>query len=465
MTSSATSENSKKTVRTLIFSHHIVPIEPANTVLENHAIAIANDGTILDLLPQAEATEKYLQSQTQQPQPELVQLNHHVLIPGLVNAHTHASMSLFRGKADDLPLMEWLQEHIWPAEGACVDAKFVRDGTQLAIAEMIRSGTTTFNEMYFFPEAVAEVAQETGMRVLLGLIMINNPTRWGEGPDEYFRKWQPLIERYKTNAADNDTPTVHLALAPHAPYSVADKPLQRICALSAEHNFPVHMHVHESAFEVADAEEHGGMRPLQRLHQLGLVNDKLAAVHMTQLTDEEISFLAERNANVVHCPESNMKLANGICPAQKLLDAGVNVALGTDGAASNNDLNLLGEMRTAALLAKLHTGDASALNDWKALEMATINGARALSLADKIGSIVPGKSADLTAIRLDELETAPLYDVVSHLVYAVSRNQVSDVWVEGKSLLRNRKLQTLNSQDLLEKAEKWREKILKNCGQ
>ncbi len=431
-------------VDTLIHARWIIPVEPEG-VLEHHCLAI-HAGRIVDLLPGDQAARRYQTAQT-------VHLNDHALIPGLVNAHTHAAMSLLRGLADDLPLMEWLNKHIWPAEGAWVSAEFVQDGTQLAIAEMLRSGTTCFNDMYFFPDATAKVASHCGMRASVGLIFIDFPSAWAGTPDEYLDKGLAVHDAYR------DHPLIKTAFAPHAPYSVSDAPLRKIATLAEELDIPINMHVHETADEIAHSLAHYQVRPLQRLRDLGLLSPRLLAVHMTQLTDTEITEFAATGAHVLHCPESNLKLASGFCPVDKLLKAGVNVALGTDGAASNNDLDMFGEMRTAALLAKAVSGDATSVPAATALRMATLNGARALDLDAEIGSLRPGKSADITAVYLSGIETQPLYDPLSQLVYAAGRDHVTDVWVAGQRLLNNRALTTLDETEILRKVQQWRARI------
>jgi len=433
-------------VDTLIHARWIVPVEPAQAVLDGHSVAI-RDGRILELLPTAQADERFQANDT-------IRLPNHVLIPGLINAHTHAAMSLFRGLADDLPLMEWLQNHVWPAEAKWVGAEFVRDGTQLAIAEMLKGGTTCFNDMYFFPEATAQAAREAGMRAVIGLILIDFPTAYARTPDEYIDKGLRLHDQLRHESL------ITTAFAPHAPYSVSDGPLARVLTVNSELNLPLHMHVHETAHEVDEALAKTGRRPLARLDALDLIDPALVAVHMTQLTDAEIARLAEVRANVVHCPESNLKLASGFCPVHKLLQAGVNVALGTDGAASNNDLDMLSEMRTAALLAKAVSGEATAVPAHTALAMATLNGARALGLETETGSLLPGKAADLAAIDLSALASQPVYDPVSQLVYTASREQVTDVWVAGRRLLANRALTTLDQAAILERARTWRDRVM-----
>jgi 5-methylthioadenosine/S-adenosylhomocysteine deaminase len=362
-------------------------------------------------------------------------------------------MSLMRGLADDLPLMTWLTEHIWPAEGQWVSPTFVRDGTRLAMAEMLRGGITCFNEMYFYPDEVARQAEHAGMRAVVGLIVIDFPTAWAQNVDEYLHKGLSVHDEIKGSSL------VTTALAPHGPYTVSDEPLQKVVMYAEELDIPIHMHVHETADEISQGEERHGKRPLARLTELGITSPRLLAVHMTQLTEEEIAEYASANGHVVHCPESNLKLASGFCPVQKLADAGINVALGTDGAASNNDLDMFGEMRTAALLAKAVAGDASALPAEKALSMATINGARALGLEAICGSLVAGKAADIVAVKMDDLESHPFYHAVSQLVYATGRDKVCDVWVAGRHLLKDRRLTTLDETAIMESARQWQEKI------
>ena len=381
--------NAKQPVELLLEARWLVPVEPHAVVLENHAVVVAGD-VIADVLPIAAARDKH-------PSAARVSLPQHALIPGLVNAHTHNPMTLLRGVADDLPLMTWLQEHIWPVEARNMGPEFVRDGVELAIAEMLRGGTTCCNENYFFPDVQASTYRQYGFRASIGLPIVEFPSAWASSRDEYFDKGLAVYDEFKDEAL------LSLTLAPHAPYTVSDASFERIRVLADQLDIPVHMHVHETAHEVEDSKKQHGVRPFARLQALGLVNDHLIAVHMTQLTDAEIGACAEAGVSVVHCPESNLKLASGFCPAQALHTRGVNVAVGTDGCASNNDLDMFGEMRTAALLAKGVANDASAFEAAFALQAATLNGARALGLGDRIGSIVKGKQADLTAVRLDVL--------------------------------------------------------------
>lgn len=428
----------------IVLPRWLVPIEPAAAVLENHALVV-RDGRIAALLPAELAQQGYRARET-------LRLPQHAVLPGLVNIHTHAAMSLLRGIADDLALMDWLQNHIWPAESAHVSRAFCEDGVRLACAEFIRGGITCFNDMYFFPDTTAEVAVAAGLRAGIGLIVLDFPTVWAQ-PGEYVHKGLELHDRLKNE------PLIKCAFAPHAPYTVSDGPLREVCKYATELGVPIHMHVHETAGEVEQALRATGKRPWQRLKDLGLIGPDLIAVHMTQLTDAEIADCAEFGVSIAHCPESNLKLASGFCPVHKLLGAGVNVALGTDGAASNNDLDLLGEMRTAALLAKGVSGDARAVAAHQALHMATLAGAKALGLDGEIGSLKPDKAADFIAVDLGEVGTQPLYNVISQLVYASSRHQVTDVFVAGRGLLRNRQFQTLDEAGVLAKAQEWRARI------
>jgi 5-methylthioadenosine/S-adenosylhomocysteine deaminase len=432
-------------VDTIIHARWVIPVEPAGVVLDDHSLVI-HDGRIEAIRPSNTVLEHY-QATTEHHLPN------HALIPGLINAHTHAPMNLMRGLADDLPLKEWLEQHIWPAEAKWVSEHFVHDSTQLAVAEMLRSGTTCFNDMYFFPDVTARVALNAGIRAMIGLIVIDFPTIWAQDADEYIGKALDLHDQIKGEAM------LGCCFAPHAPYTVSDQPLSRIRTLAYELGLPIHMHVHETAGEVQLAESETGLRPLARLDELGLLSPDFLAVHMTQLTDADIALVADRGVRVIHCPESNLKLASGLCPVHKLQQNGVSVALGTDGVASNDDLDMVGEMRTAALIAKVTADDASALPAHAALRMATLSGAEALGLGEITGSLETGKAADVVAIDLGRLETQPLYNPISQIVYSANRDQISDVWVAGRHLLKNRQLTTLDEDELIAKARLWRDKI------
>ncbi|WP_319239802.1 TRZ/ATZ family hydrolase [uncultured Propionivibrio sp.] len=429
----------------LIEARWIIPIEPAGIALENHAIAI-DAGRIVAILQQSEAHRRYAPL-TIERRP------HHVLIPGLVNLHTHAAMTLLRGMADDQPLMEWLQHHIWPAEARHVSPQFVRDGTRLACAEMLLGGITCFNDMYFFPKAAAEAAIEAGMRAAIGLIVIDAPTAYATDVDDYLDKGMAVRDSLR------DQPGISFCLAPHAPYTVSDRAFGNVLTLAEQCELPIHLHLHETTQELRDSERQFGVRPLERLHRLGLLGPELIATHAVHLEPGEIAHLARHGCSVAHCPSSNLKLASGIAPIAALLEHGANVGLGTDGAASNNRLDLFAEMRLAALLAKAQSGQANAVSAHQALHMATLGGARALGLDGEIGSLRPGKAADLCAIDLQDLRLSPCYDPASHVVYVAGREQVSDVWVAGIQRIKHRKLTADNEIELISLASLWQNQI------
>lgn len=434
-----------KTVDTLINAKWVIPVEPNGHVIENATIAI-NNGDIVDIVANDAVATQYQAS-------EALDFPHHAIIPGLVNSHTHAAMTLLRGFADDLPLETWLNQYIWPAETKWVSREFVKVGATHAIAEMIKSGTTCFSDMYFFPEAVVETAQAAGMRACIGLIIIDLPSAWAQNTEEYLNKGLELHDNLRHD------PLLSTAFAPHAPYSVSEVVLEKIRVLAEELEIPIHMHVHETESEINESVARYGVRPLERLSQMEMLSPKLLAVHMTQLLPGEIDALAENACHVIHCPESNLKLASGLCPVSKLQSSGVNVALGTDGAASNNDLDMLGEMRMASLLAKGVSGDPTTLPAYETLKLATLNGAEALGMGERIGSIVPGKAADLVAIDLSGIATQPLYDPVSQIVYSSTRDQVTDVWINGRRVLDSQHLTTMDEQALQDEAVSWGKKI------
>ncbi len=439
-------QSARESVDLIISSAWIVPVVPRSVVLENHSVAIRNQRIIA--IDEHEAISKQYQTANQ------VTLDSHVLIPGLINAHGHSPMALFRGIADDIPLMQWLEERIWPLEGKHVSADFVHDGTELAMAEMIAGGTTCFADMYFFPEEVAKAATDIGLRVQLASPILDFPTVWAKDAGEYISKATQLHDDYRSSDV------VFTAFGPHAPYTVSDEPLQKIAMLAEELDVPIHMHLHEAAQEVEDAIASDGRRPLRRLEDLGVISPRLLCVHATQLLSDEMSLLSSQGASVIHCPSSNLKLASGFCEVEKLRLAGVNVALGTDGAASNNDLDMFGEMQLAAMLAKAVADDASALPAVAALEMATANGAKALGLEQDLGSLEPGKYADIAAVDLSALNTLPVNNPLSHLVYACHASQVTDVWCGGKALFRDRELQTVDLAAVTQKARHWQQKFI-----
>jgi 5-methylthioadenosine/S-adenosylhomocysteine deaminase len=431
----------------LVEPRWLIPVEPDGAVLADHAVAVA-DGRIVAVLPASVARVRYAPT-------ERVALPDHVLIPGLVNLHTHAAMTVMRGYADDLPLMSWLRDHIWPAEAAHASPGMVYDGTLLACAEMIAGGVTCANDMYFFPEEAARAFVDTGMRGVLGMIAVEFPTAYATGPDHYIAKGLALRDQL------GDEPLLAFCMAPHAPYTVADATFTRIAAVAEELDVPIHLHLHETAEEIAESLRRYGVRPLERLRALGLVTPRLIGVHGVHFTAHEIALLARHGCHIAHCPSSNLKLASGLAPVAALLDAGVNVGIGTDGAASNNRLDVFQEMRTAALLAKGVAGRADALPARQALHCATLAGARALGLERRIGSIVAGKEADLTAVRLSGVETQPCFDPLSHLVYAAGREHVSHVWIRGVLRLRDRCLTSVEPRELEKHASLWHNKLLK----
>ncbi|NMY95190.1 TRZ/ATZ family hydrolase [Pseudomonas proteolytica] len=428
----------------LLLPSWLVPVEPAGVVLKAHGLGI-RDGRIAFIGPRAQALKLAAH--------EVRELPGVLLSPGLVNAHGHAAMTLFRGLADDLPLMTWLQQHIWPAEAKWVDEAFVRDGTDLAIAEQIKGGISCFSDMYFFPKVASERVHNSGLRAQIAIPILDFPIPGAANADEAIRQGVELFGDLKHH------PRIKIAFGPHAPYTVSDANLEKVRVIAEELDAAIHMHVHETAVEVQQSVEQYGERPLARLARLGLLGPRLQAVHMTQISEDDLALLVESNSSVIHCPESNLKLASGFCPVERLWQAGVNVAVGTDGAASNNDLDLLGETRTAALLAKAVAGSASALDAHRALRMATLNGARAMGLEAEIGSLEVGKAADIAAFDLSGLAQQPIYDPVSQLIYATGRDCVKHLWVGGKQLLDDRQLTRMDEQQLSAMAAAWGQRI------
>ena len=428
----------------LLLPTWLVPVEPAGVVLKDHGVGIEG-GRIVFIGPREEAL-KHTAIETRE-------LPDMLLSPGLINAHGHAAMTLFRGMADDLPLMTWLQDHIWPAEGMWVDEDFVRDGTDLAIAEQLKGGISCFSDMYFYPKTATERVHNSGIRAQIAIPILDFPVPGSSSADEALRQAIELFGDLKYH------PRIKIAFGPHAPYTVSDENLEKVRVIADELDATIQMHVHETAFEVQQSIEVYGERPVARLARLGLLGPRFQAVHMTQINDEDVGLMVENNASVIHCPESNLKLASGFCPVERLWLAGINVAVGTDGAASNNDLDLLGETRTAALLAKAVANSATALDAHRALRMATLNGARALGLESEIGSIELGKAADLVAFDLSGLAQQPVYDPVSQLIYATGRDCVKHLWVAGKHLVNDGKLTRMDEQQLCATAKTWGERI------
>jgi 5-methylthioadenosine/S-adenosylhomocysteine deaminase len=432
-------------VDTLISARWVVPVEPDGRVLADHALAI-RDGRIVAVLPSAEAFVRYSAR-------EVLDRPSHVLLPGLVNAHTHAAMVLLRGRAENLRLGAWLHDAVWPLERRWIDPEYVRDGTELAIAEMLRGGVTCFADMQLWPEVVAQTAAEFHMRASVGLVVTEAATGWATTADEYIDRGMGLRDQYKGD------PLVSTHFAPHAPYSVSDATLARVRRLADELDLPVALHLHETAWEIAQSEQKCGMRPLARLAALGLASQQLLAVHMTQVVAEDLDTLAACGASVVHCPESNLKLGSGVCPLPGLLERGIRVSLGTDGAASNNDLDVLGEARTAGLVASGITGAPGSLVASDLLRMATLDGAQALGLGDVTGSLVPGKWADLCCMDLRHPRSWPVCDVPATVIYSGASRQVTDTWVAGRRLLADGNLVYLDEAAAMDRADSWRRRI------
>lgn len=423
----------------------IIPVTPEGHVLTGHALVV-RDGLILDILPCAEADVRYEAAQHRR-------LPDHALIPGLVNLHTHAAMTLLRGYADDLPLMTWLNDYIWPAERQWVSAGFVLDGTRLACLEMLKGGITCFNDMYFFPEAAVEAATEAGQRIAAGIIVIDFASNYAADPDGYLQKGLALRDAMRHH------PLVSFCMAPHAPYSVGDRSLEKVLTYAKQLDLPIHIHVHETADEIQGSLAQYGVRPLARLHGLGMLGPDFIAVHAVHLEAAEMALLAEHGCHVAHCPTSNLKLASGIAPSAALQANGVNLGLGTDGPASNNRLDLWQEMRLAALLAKGHSARPEALPAHTALSMATLDGARALGLEDRIGSLEVGKQADCVAVDLSAPHAQPCYDPISQLVYCAGPEDVTHVWVAGREVVRDRQCQTLDQAQVLARARHWQDRL------
>ncbi|MCF6775862.1 TRZ/ATZ family hydrolase [Thiotrichales bacterium 19X7-9] len=435
-----------KPVDSIINARWVLPIRPENEVLENYALVISN-GVIIDLLPQAEAAKAYLAT-------EVFNRNDHVLMPGLVNAHTHLAMSYYRGLKDDVALQTWLSDYIWPAERKTISAEYVYDATLHALAECIRGGVTCVNDHYFHMDEVAKACTKAGVRGRLAHCIYHFQTPWATSADECFNHQEILINLL------NDNDLLSVAIGPHSPYGVDDQIMQRVHLLSNEYDLPIHIHLHETQKEIDEFIQTYGQSPVKHYASKGWLSDQFIAVHMTALDNEEIDLLAKHAVNVVHCPESNMKLSSGISPVQKLIDQGINVALGTDGSASNNDIDMISEMRSAAFLAKVANLDPEDLSAETVLEMATISGAKALKLDKSIGSLEIGKRADCISINLAYPETLPVYNPISQVVYAASRNQVNDTWVNGQCLMKDRELLTINENKLYQTQSSWHEKII-----
>ncbi len=434
-----------KTVDQVIKASHLITVNESFAVLKDHALVI-DAGRIIDIHANAQVDDLYQAQET-------LELTGHALLPGFVNTHTHAAMSLLRGFGSDQNLQTWLNDFIWPAEGKWVSEDFVRDGSLLACAEMIKSGTTTFNDMYFFPDVVAQVSKNAGMRSCLSFPILEFPSVWAQNANEYIDKGLALHDQYKGDEL------ISTAFGPHAPYTVELKTFERISTLAEEIDSDIHMHLHENLQEVEDYKQLHKQSAIEQYAEHGLLSPRLQAVHMTCLSEKEIELVNMHQVRVVHCPESNMKLASGICPVQALIEQGISISLGTDGSASNDDLDMIGEMKSAALLAKVSSGNAGALNAQQTLRMATIDGAKTLGLGSETGSLEVGKAADCISIDLNTIENVPSYDPVTQIIYSASKSQVKNVWVAGKQLLKDGQLSQIDEGAVLAKSKSWQDKI------
>ncbi len=410
----------------LVFARWIIPVEPRGVVLENHAVAI-QAGEIVDLLPAAEARLQYQASR------ETV-LAQHLLTPGLINLHTHAAMALMRGVGDDMPLMNWLKERIWPLEQNLLSEEFVLAGSRLACGEMLRGGITCFNDMYFFAEATARAAEEYGMRACLGITVLEFGSAFAPDAAGYLERGLALRDTLRGH------PRITFSLAPHAPYTVGDETFGRIVTLAEQIGLPVHLHLHETQAEIDEEVAKSHIRPIERMARLGVLGPNLIAVHCVHLNQSELELFARHGVTLAHCPASNLKLGSGIAPIAAALKAGVSVGIGTDGAASNNRLDMLAEMRLAALLAKGASGDAEAFDACTVLESATVNAARALQIDHLVGSLVKGKRADMVAFDVSAQDSQPVFDIASHLIFVLGRESVSEVWIDGQLVVQKRQL-------------------------
>ncbi len=429
-------------VDTLITARWVVPVEPDGRVLEDHAVAI-HGGQIVAVLPAAEARARYAAR-------EHVDRPSHVLMPGIVNAHTHAATTLLRGREQNQRPGPWQPGGVRALERRWSGPEYVRDGTELAIAEMLRAGVTCFADMHLWPDVVAQTAAECHVRASIGLLVSEAATAWAATADEHIDRGMHLRDQYRGD------PLLSTHFAPYAPHSLSDATLARVRRLADELDLPVALHLHETAWEIEESEGRFGMRPLARLASIGLASPQLRAVHMAHVTPSDLEMLAGSGASVVHCPESNLKRGAGVCPLPDLLGRGVPVSLGTGEAASNDDLDVLGEARTAGLLASGVSASPGAVVASDLLRMATLEGARALGLGELTGGLVPGKWADLCCMNLKSPRSWPVSDVVATVIYSASSRQVTDTWVAGRRLLADGALVYLDEAAVLERAESWR---------
>lgn len=431
---------------TVINCKYLVTLNSDLDIFKNYSLIIKDD-KILDILPQLKAKEKY------QNVTRTINFNKHAVMPGLINAHTHLPATFMRGYADDLPLETWLKKKMWPVENKIMCSEFIYESSIYSICEMLLNGITCFNDMFFFSEDIAKAANDSKVRANIGTHIFDYPTPWVIGSDQYIKQGLDVYQQYKNHEL------ISASLNPHAPYSVSDETFIKVRDAAEKYNMKICCHLHETKKEVRKSLKQYGMRPVERLNKLGILNSNFQAVHMTQWKDEEIELFKNKNIKVIHCPESNLKLASGICPTQKLLRHGITVGIGTDGAASNNDLDILLEMRTASLIAKIHNQDPTTMPALEVLNMATLNNAEVMGLEDKIGSLEINKQADFIAIDMDNLNTQPLFDLTSQLIYSTNSYQVTDVFVAGIQLVKDRDICLFSKDYLIGLANKWKEKI------
>ena len=431
----------------LIWSaRYVITMDAQRRVIENGAVAIKAD-RILAIGTKTDIDARYTSKQ-RLDRPDAI------IAPGLINTHTHAAMSLFRGIADDLTLQDWLTKFIFPAEAKNVTAEFVRWGTRLGVLEMLLSGTTTYTDMYYFEDVVAEATKEAGMRGVLGETVIGFPVADNKTPADALAYTERYLKRFA-----ND-PLITPAVAPHALYTNSDETLKACRTLANKYNAPLVIHLSETKKENDDEQAKRHTSPTKTLDTLGVWNGRSVAAHAVWVSEADMAILKQRGVGIGHCPSSNMKLASGVAPITRMLALDMKVGLGPDGpAGSNNDFNLFEEMNLAAILQKVTTKNPQALPAIQALEMATIRGARALGMEKVIGSLEPGKRADLITVRIDSPHAQPLYDAVSQMVYALKGSDVRDVMVNGKQLVRDAKSLTLNEPQILQKAAEYRAKV------
>jgi 5-methylthioadenosine/S-adenosylhomocysteine deaminase len=446
----ALGQKRKSTVDLIIRGGTVVTMDGTRRVIDNGGVAVKS-GRIVEVGKTADIDRRYAAR-------EVVNATGKVVIPGLINGHTHVPMTLFRGIADDLDLQEWLTKYIFPAEAKNVTEDFVRVGTRLGLAEMIRGGTTTYCDMYYFEDAIADETFKAGMRGVLGETVIDFPVADNKTYEEGLAYTERFIRKWQGNAL------IVPAIAPHAPYTVSEVHLKAARALSDKTGAPIVTHISETKREVDDSLKAKGARPVDYLNRIGFLNDRVIAAHVVWPSEEELGLLKKLGVGIVHNPQSNMKLASGVAPVPEMLKNDLPVGLGTDGAASNNDLNLWEEIDTAALLHKLISRDPKVVPAAAAFEMATIRGARALHLDKEIGSIEKGKRADLVIVDLDDLNQTPYYNIYSDLVYAAKASDVRTVIIEGRVVMRDRRLLTLNEETIKADARRYRERIIQSVG-